>query len=129
MRSSDVQRFMAALNELERTRRVDAMVGLFADDAELQNPVLDRPLVGREGARRFWEEYLDFFERVASRFTTVIVEDGRAALEWWAEATPRGSRRSVRYAGVTILELTPDGSIRRFRAYFDQTPLRAATLA
>jgi ketosteroid isomerase-like protein len=70
-----------------------------------------------EGARAFWEAYRDTFGEVASSFRNVIVNDGRAALEWTTTGTSAAGA-PISYEGVSILEMA-DGKITSFRAYFD----------
>jgi ketosteroid isomerase-like protein len=125
--------FARRLQEFERTRDVDPLVELFSDDAELSK--LDGADVrhGRDGARRFWTEYREVFDDLRSEFTGDTRGGDRAVLEWVAEGSLRpagdGGARSVRYPGVSILEVA-DGAIRRFRTVYDSGPFlapRAAT--
>jgi ketosteroid isomerase-like protein len=115
---------MRTLQETERTRDVEPLVALFAEDAELANLHEPGPLRGKDGARRFWQDYLGSFERIGSVFDHVLEGPDGAALEWVSDgALPEG--RACSYRGVSLLEWE-DGLVRRFRAYYDSAALRPA---
>jgi ketosteroid isomerase-like protein len=111
------QQFIDALQALERDRDPTEMTDLFMENSEVGNIVSHRTFIGLEGAREFWETYRDTFGEVASTFRSVIVSDGRAALEWTTTGTSSAGA-PIAYEGVSILEMA-DGKITRFRAYFD----------
>lgn len=109
--------FMSSLQEAERTRDVEPLVRLFADDAEVETAMLHRSHRGREGARAFWKEYLGAFGSVRSEFTDTRRADGFASLEWKSDGTlPDG--RPVSYRGVSLID-TDGEKVRRFRTYYD----------
>jgi ketosteroid isomerase-like protein len=109
------EQFMAALQAFEAGGQPEPLLRLFADDAELSN--YTRTERGRDGARRFWQEYRATFGVIRLRFTAVIAGDGGVALEWESAGTlPTGS--PIRYRGVSLLELGGD-RVRRFRTYYD----------
>lgn len=114
-------RFSRALRALECERDLQPMVQLFADDAEVFNPLLPQPLRGAEGVRRFWRKYLDTFEEVKSEFLCFV--DGReaSAIEWISTARTLDGR-TFEYSGSTLL-ITQDDLITSMRAYFDPRPL------
>ena len=109
--------FMRTLQQLEGTRDVEAMVGLFADRAELVNPEREVTRRGPDGAREFWKDYLATFARVHSAFTRVREGEGFAVLEWVSDGTlPSG--QPIRYPGASILEFEGD-RVSRFITYYD----------
>ncbi|MBX9626166.1 MAG: nuclear transport factor 2 family protein [Gemmataceae bacterium] len=120
-------RFARALQESEAKKDPGPVAGLFGDDAELSN--LAHEERGADGARRFWQEYLDAFGTIRSEFSAIKQADGWALLEWTSEGTlPAG--KPVKYRGVSILEV--DGErVSKFRTYYDTaalvTPPAAAT--
>lgn len=117
MAESLADRFIGALERLEREGDVEGLVRLFGDECELSNSAMHRKFEGRDGVRLFWREYRGAFGDVRSSFKSVIEGGGRAALEWHTEGTsPDGT--SISYDGVSILE-EDGGGIRRFFAYFD----------
>lgn len=114
-------RFIEALRRLEADKDVEPLAALYAEGASAGNVISPGRFHGPEGARQFWTEYRGTFETAASKFRSVIVSDGRAALEWTTEGTsfegaPFG------YTGVTILEIERD-RITRSTAYFDPSAL------
>jgi limonene-1,2-epoxide hydrolase len=115
-----VQRFIEALRALEETNDLERMVSLFADGAEISNPMETTPLHGQEGARKFWRTYRDSFEEIHSDFSKILESDETAMLEWNSRGRLRGDR-PIDYSGVSVLELR-DGRVHRFRTYFDGRP-------
>jgi ketosteroid isomerase-like protein len=112
-----VRRFMEALQGAERTGEVGPLVELFAEDAELSRLGVAEPDRGREGASRFWRDYLGAFAHVRSTFGLIVEGEWAAALEWTSEGTLPGGR-PIGYAGVSLLEFE-GGRVRRFRTYYD----------
>ena len=110
------ERFMRALQEAERTRNVDPLVELFAEDASAENPARE-PSRGRDDVREFWTAYLDAFDRVASNFTNVSEGGNLAVLEWTSEGA-LASGQPISYRGVSILDTDGD-AVRAFRTYYD----------
>ena len=111
------QQFIEALAALEREHNAERITALFGPESEVGNIVSPRQFSGVEGARAFWEAYRDTFGEVVSTFRSVIVSDGRAALEWTTTGTSSAGT-PIAYEGVSILEMA-DAKITRFRAYFD----------
>ena len=109
------QRFAEALQRTEESRDPEHLVPLFAEDAQLHNlAIADQ---GVEGARDFWQTYLDQFENIRSEFSHFIEQDGQAALVWTSSGALRGGR-PIAYRGVSILE--HDGNkVHRFETVYD----------
>jgi ketosteroid isomerase-like protein len=120
MATETTNRFMKALDEAERTRRLEPLVEMFADDAELTSAVRHTTQRGRQGAESFWREYLGAFQHVHSEFKDVIESKNQAALTWRAEAV-LSSGKPIVYEGVTLLELQ-DNHVARFKTFYDPTP-------
>ena len=115
--------FIAALRQNEDHGNVDALAALYADDARTSNPESKEPQHGVEGARRFWTGYRKSFERIHSRFHTILEGEDKAMLEWTSDCeTAAGVKTS--YDGVSVFE-TRGGKITRFTAYFDPAELNA----
>lgn len=113
-----VQRFADALQELERTRDLDAFVEVFADQVHLVRPEGRGDERGKDGARRFWQAYLDQFDEVGSHFSRLEESGHLGELEWTGEGRLR-TGRPVSYRGVSLLEIGDDGLVRRFATYYD----------
>jgi ketosteroid isomerase-like protein len=115
------ERFIAALGRLEADRDVDALVALYADDAETGNVNAPHGFSGPEGARRFWTEYRGTFGEMKSEFRNRIAAGERIALEWTTIGTSVDGE-PVEYSGVSILEIRDD-KVARFQAFFDPSAL------
>jgi hypothetical protein len=122
------QQFISQLHRLEDgdTSAVDALAGLFAENAALSNSILEqqgRELVGRADIAGFWREYRSSFGQVHSDFGDVTASDHSAGLFWHSSATgPNG--QPVEYDGVTLLTFDDSGQIQRMRGYFDRDKVR-----
>ena len=115
------QDFADALQRLESDRDLDAFLGRFAADVVLLRPEPGGQERGTEGARRFWQAYLDRFSEIASTFERVVDADRLGELEW----VSRGSLstcRDIAYAGCSLLEHDDDGKVVRFATYYDTVP-------
>jgi ketosteroid isomerase-like protein len=112
------QDFADALQQLEQDRDLDAFVSRFAGDAVLLRPEPGGQETGRDGARRFWQAYLDQFETIASTFGRVVDAERLGELEWVSEGRLR-TGRDITYAGVSLLEHDDDGAVVRFATYDD----------
>jgi len=117
MATERAQRFVDALAKLEERGDMEALVALFADDAQVSNVASRRVFSGREGVRHFWTDYKAMLARVKSTFRNMIESGDRVALEWETQGTAQNGA-AVNYEGVSILEWDGD-RIRRFYAYFD----------
>jgi ketosteroid isomerase-like protein len=111
------RRFMAALQKAERTRDVGPLIELFDDAGETLNLGRTRPVQGREGLWRFWEDYLATFREVRSEFTHVVEGDGGTVLAWRSRGALRNGE-PVESRGVSVLE-TDGERVRKFRTYYD----------
>ncbi|HYP06774.1 MAG TPA: nuclear transport factor 2 family protein [Bryobacteraceae bacterium] len=117
MPSTEVQKFIGALEQLESSRQHEAMISLFRDDCTVGNVLAPDQFQGKEGATRFWQDYRGVFDEIRSEFHKQVEGANEAALEWVAEGkTPDG--KPIRYHGVTVLSFE-GGQIKRFMAYFD----------
>jgi ketosteroid isomerase-like protein len=120
-----VARFTRLLQEFEKSGNSDALVGLFANDCELSRLGQSHREEGSPGARAFWQQYLESFRRVHSRFTHTADEGNLSILEWVSDGElPAGT--PVRYRGVSLLQWNGD-RIARFATYFDSASLLATS--
>jgi ketosteroid isomerase-like protein len=115
------QKFADALQRLEQDRSLDELLELFAEDAELHRPETGTVLHGREGARSFWQSYLEQFEAISSTFSRVHEAGELGELEWTSEGRLAGGE-AVTYTGCSLLVLSSDGQVNRFATYYDTAP-------
>ena len=116
--------FAEALQRFEQDRDLDAFARVFADDAELLRPEQRSGERGSDGAKAFWQQYLDQFGEIRSTFHRVVESGDLGELEWTSEGT-LGSGREIRYEGVSLLEFGADGRVTRFATYYDTAALSA----
>lgn len=117
------QQFIDVLHKVEQgeTRAVDDIAGMFSENAELSNVILDSDggaLSGRDAIADFWREYTRTFGRIHSEFQDVTASDHAAGLFWHSSGTD-GDGKPLEYDGVTLLSFDEQGKIRRFMGYFD----------
>lgn len=124
------EQFINALKEAEKSNDSSPLVALFADKSECKNLTSKEPERGTEGAKKFWDAYLESFESVQSEFFSVIDTSDHGVLEWTAKGKlPNG--RSIDYRGVSVLKYAED-KVESFHTYYDSaafvaTPANAET--
>lgn len=120
---SIADRFITELHRIEDgdAAGVDRIVAMFADDAELTNPLIERgggSRSGRDQIAKFWREYYSSFQNIQSEFFDVTASDHSVGLFWRSAGTnPTG--QPLEYEGVSLLELDESGKITRFKGFFD----------
>jgi len=120
--------FIHQLQQLEdgNPAAIDTLVELFADNAHLSNPLIEREgreRVGRDEIAAFWRTYRATFGSIHSEFFDVTASERCAGLFWRSAGTgPLG--QPLDYEGVTLLEFDDSGKIARFRGYFDSEKVR-----
>lgn len=110
--------FQRTLQQIEQSGDPAPLVELFAEDCELLNLALTEPMRGREGAQRFWSNYLSVFSKIASRFHHNVETDGSAAFEWVSEGA-LADGQPVNYRGISVIEKAGENKVSRFRTYYD----------
>lgn len=114
--AGNAQTFIDALHHLEETRETGPIAGLFADDADVSNPLVKHAGEGTAGADAFWTSYRAAFEDIRSEFRNVVEEDDLVILEWTSTGATKGG--DFTYGGVSVIEYG-EGGITAFRSYFD----------
>ena len=122
MSEQSAEKFIEALNNLEKNEDVETMVALFADDAEIGNVTLTENMSGTDGAKEFWTNYRKTFGEISSEFHNKIISENVSALEWTSKGTSANGSE-INYDGVSVLEFDGDDKIKRFFAYFNPAKL------
>ena len=94
---------------------------MFADNAELTNPMINRDGSGRTGHDQiadFWREYSTAFKNIHSEFFDITASDHSAGLFWRSTGT-NANGQPLEYEGVSLLDLDDNGKIARFKGFFD----------
>lgn len=115
------EKFIEALKKLEFENSSEEIVALFSDESEIGNVAATELFQGQTGAREFWKNYRDTFDKIESSFKNKIVSGSTAALEWTSVGTSKNGSQ-INYEGVSILKFDGD-KIRRFFAYFNPAKL------
>jgi hypothetical protein len=116
-------RFIAQLHRLEDGDKAvaDDIADMFADSAELTNPVIEHnggSRHGREQIAAFWRQYAETFGEIHSEFFDVTMSDHSAGLFWRSSGTSH-SGDAMEYDGVSLLVFDDAGKITRFQGFFD----------
>ena len=110
-------------HQAAKNRDTAALIALYADDAELQSPLVPVILGRDSGVLRGRAEILAFLEEGSRRRPNELVRwyrDGRylaagKLLVWeYPRQTPDGSQVDI----LELMELDDDGKIRRHRIYW-----------
>ena len=116
--SNFAETFQSTLQQIEQSRDPEALAALFGPDAELLNLALTEPMKGKDGAKKFWANYLSTFEKISSIFHHTIATDHSAVLEWVSEGVIAATGQPFNYRGVSVIE--HDGEkAHKFRTYYD----------
>jgi len=116
-------RFIDQLHQLEDGDKTvaDRLADMFADNAELTNPVIEHRggiRRGRDQIASFWRLYADTFGEIHSEFYDITTSDHSAGLFWHSSGTgPSGD--PMEYDGVSLLVFDDAGKITRFQGFFD----------
>lgn len=99
------------LDEFGRVWReadADAAAALHPADGVYRNsPFLDRPYVGTEAIRGFWDRALVGVSEIDFRYGVPVIQGDRAAVEWWVTEMNNGEAATL--AGIFLL--TFDGEL------------------
>ncbi len=109
---------MDALSELESSGDTGPLSDLFAGEAELLRPEVDKSGSSGRDPRRFWQDYVAQFAAIKTEFTEVHETDVLAVLEW-SSSGQLSTGRDIDYRGVSLLSFDDDGRVRRFATYYD----------
>lgn len=116
--SDRAQAFMDALQTLEQNNDPETLAALFTDDASLVR-MTHKTYEGHDDIRRFWSEYLEPFDDLATEFFNVTEDDDGAVLEWETKGTLAGGK-PIHYRGVSSLSYDGEGDkVKAFRTYYD----------
>ena len=90
-------------------RDADAIVGLYATGCRHWTTPFRDPGVGPDGVRAYVERVLGEERNIRAWFGTPLVEQERAAVDWWA--TLIENDREITLAGVSLLRFDGEGLV------------------
>ena len=123
MRMEPARHIYEQWHQAAKSRNTAALIALYADDAELESPLVPVILGRDSGVLRGRAEILAFLEEGSRRRPNELVRwyrDGRylaagRLLVWeYPRQTPDGSQVDI----LELMELDDDGKIRRHRIYW-----------
>lgn len=114
--SDRAQTFMDALQTLEQNKDPNTLAVLFTDDATLER-FTHKTYKGQEDTQRFWTEYLEPFNDLATEFFNVTEDGDGAVLEWETKGS-LANGKPIHYRGVSSLSFDGD-KVKAFRTYYD----------
>ncbi len=120
--SLNVVRWMDGYKAAWENRDPNAAAALFTEDSSYREEPYAEPFVGRTGVRDYWTRVTATQEDIAFRYGTPVVEDDRAAVEWWV--TMRNGGADVTLAGEFLLRFDEGGLCRELREYWHFSPGR-----
>jgi ketosteroid isomerase-like protein len=113
----DGQDLFARFKQAWEKRDPDAMLELFAEDAEYRVDPFMQPLTGANAIRQHWNTIAAGQDHVEFDAERVWVS-GRTVLgSWHAALTQRVTAERVRLRGFSTMELDEDGLIARLREW------------
>lgn len=116
MASEIAEKFMDALQTIEKENEVNALVELFSDEASLKR-MTHKSYEGKGEAKKFWQEYLEPFDTISTEFFKVTEDDETVVLEWESKGK-LANGHDIDYRGVSSFD-TEGGEVVRFRTYYD----------
>lgn len=112
--STAVERYFALVTAPE----ADAFVQLFADDAEVEDPVGAPTLLGPGGMAKFHGRLHRAWQRLAMTEVERFERGNRAAVRWTASGLSAGGK-AIAFDGINTFDVGEDGKITRLSAYWD----------
>lgn len=113
----DAQDVLAAFKAGWESRDPDALMALFADDAELRPDPFAEPLGGSNAIRALWNDMAATQVHVEFDAERIWVSGSTVLASWHAAYTRRATAERIRARGFMTLELNEEGLITRFRSW------------
>jgi len=111
----DGQDVLAQFKHALEKRDPEAMLELFADDAEYRIDPFMQPLAGANAIREYWNDLAAHRDHVDFDTERVWVVGRTVLASWHAAYTRRASAERVRIRGFSTIELDESGRISRMR--------------
>jgi len=111
------QDLLAAWKRAWQARDVDALLALFADDADMRPDPFEESLLGAVAIRAYWNAFAA--ERVNAELDAqrIWVQDRTVLASWHGATTDRRSAERIRHRGFLAFDLDGAGAIARLRGW------------
>lgn len=90
-------------------RDAGAIVALYAPGCRHWSAPFRDPGIGPDGVRAYLDRVFGEEREILAWFGTPVVEDDRAAVDWWATLVENG--REITLAGISVLRFDRDGQV------------------
>jgi steroid delta-isomerase len=100
-----------------RASNTQAWAGTFADGALVYDVTGDPGQAGRIGLRQFFTTHRGMFESLSLTEDDVVIAGNKAAVKWTGRGQGKNGRQ-VRFEGVNVFEIGPEGKIRLAWSYW-----------
>jgi steroid delta-isomerase len=107
-----------------RAMDADAFANNFAEDGTTFDPVGTPGITGREAIREFLASICRNFKSVGLTEESIFVAGNGAAVKWMGRGTSQ-TGKEVRFEGIDVFEINPDGKIQTVRAYWNPAEMIA----
>jgi len=102
----------------------DAFANTFAEDGTTCDPVGSPEISGRAAIREFLESICKNFKSVGLTEDSVFVAGNGAAVKWIGTGTSTNGS-DVKFEGIDVFEVNPEGKIQKVRAYWNPAEMIA----
>lgn len=107
-----------------RAMDAEAFANTFAEDGTTCDPMGSPPITGRAAIREFLQSICKNFKSVSLTEDTVFVAGNGAAVKWTGSGTSINGKE-VRFEGIDVFEVNPDGKIQSLWAYWNPAEMIA----
>lgn len=113
----DGQDLFARLKRAWEGRDPDALLELYATDAEFRIDPFLEPMIGLNAIRAYWNDVVSSQDHIEFDAERVWVSGSTVLGSWHAALTERASADRVRVRGFSTMELDEQGRIVRMREW------------
>jgi steroid delta-isomerase len=117
-----VGHYFSCLRQME----VDELLELFTEDALSWDPVGTPPMRVRDRSTNYFRALSKIFDKMALTEEGIFVSGNEAAVKWNGEAKLRTKDAEIKFDGISVFEISPDGLIQNVRSYWDKPGLMAS---
>jgi len=121
--AEEIRARVEAYVERSNANDKDAVVAMFAPDANWFDPVGQPPHAGRAGVAEFWDQTHTMADRIDMKLRDVIVAGNEAAMIFEIHATI--GENTMIMDGVETFEVNDEGLFTLVKAYWDMSKARS----
>ena len=107
-----------------RAMDADGFANTFAESGTTFDPVGSPGITGRNALREFFQSICKNFKSVGLTEDSVFVAGNGAAVKWIGTGTSTNGS-DVKFVGIDVFEVNPEGKIQKVRAYWNPAEMIA----